>query len=226
MAYPTVLSVVGCASLVAILTFVVPRLKPALETADVSGFVRFLFACSDALRTPQGWAVVAIVAAVTVVIMLRWGSVLLGAFGPYRSFLAARREYAAIAGLRFLAAAHVPLPDAMEAMAACERDTAQRNVLRDAAASLSRGEPFSDIVRRMRLFGAFFASVAGAGYASGSLADALSAAQEEARQRMEKALAVLCAVVEPAVLTVIGVCVGGAVIALLLPLLDAAQRAY
>jgi len=222
-AYPAVLGVMGLISVFAVLLFVVPRIKGVLGTASLPPLTAFLIGYAAALRTPGGFFLSAFVLAAVCGALYVFRERLLVFIPWYRRYAADRDAFAVCAGLRMLISSRVPVADAFSVLAESASGPAEKK-LRAVAAQLRAGSSLPDVLRTHTVFGPTSDVIIAGGYESGSFVDALAAAEEESRSRMERSMQIMNSLIEPAVLLIVGGVLGTVIIGIMLPLMDVSQR--
>ena len=220
-AYPAVLGVTGIASVYAVLLFVVPRIRVSLGRVDLPWLTKVLLQCSDALREPV-WLVASFALLCGVGVgVYRARGMFARCLPWYGRFAADRDAYALCAGLRMLVASKVPVAEAFGALAAA---FPARGDLAAITERLRAGVSLPEVLRGGTVFGPMADVVIAGGYESGSFAESLASAEEEARGRMERSMQIMHALLEPAVLLAVGGVLGTLIIGIMLPLMDVSQR--
>lgn len=90
----------------------------------------------------------------------------------------------------------------------------------EAAESVKKGEAVSTTLARLHLFPMMMISMIGIGEESGSIEEMLGKTADYYDQELDEAITKLVALMEPALIVVLGIVVGFSVIAMLLPMFD------
>lgn len=116
--------------------------------------------------------------------------------------------------------AGLTLVDGLEVVADTAADRALRQVLRQAAEAIRRGEDLSQVVTRSRLFDPEFAQHLQLGERSGELTDMLERIAERYQRAADRSAERLAAFLGPAAILLLAVLIGLVVMASVLPLLQ------
>ena len=232
LAYPVLLAIVAIAVVTGLLVYVVPQivgvfanLKQALPWPTM-----FLIALSDGVKN-WGWIVagVAIVAIVGTRFALRrdsvraaWHRVLLRLPLVGKLTRAANTARAART-LALLSASAVPLLDALGIAAQVVPNLPMREAMRRAAHRVREGSAFSRALGDSGYFPPVALRLIASGERSGQLERMLDEAANHQAKELDRWLAVLTAVLGPAVILLVGAMVLFIVLAILLPIFNLNQ---
>lgn len=122
--------------------------------------------------------------------------------------------------LAILTESGVPLVDAIAAAAAGASNSIVARALSDAGRRVERGSPLALPLRRAEVFPPLLVEMIAVGEATGQLSDVLQKTAQHLNAEVEASVEALTAVIEPALIVVLGVLVGGILIAIYLPMFD------
>jgi general secretion pathway protein F len=228
LAYPAVLAITAVASVIFLLTWVVPRFTQVYRAAHklLPGPTRALLAVSSFLGT---YRLELIVAVVVVVLggraLLRWGKfrvrldglvLRMPVFGPvFRDW-----EMSRLAGtMSLLLTGGITVLRSLRLSAQVVRNLSVRREVEALASAVERGEPLSGRMRNSPFFDATTTEMIVVSEASGKLASVLNHLSAQRHRDFQAKTDALLSLVEPAIILVVGVLVGLTVVALLLPVL-------
>jgi type IV pilus assembly protein PilC len=92
--------------------------------------------------------------------------------------------------------------------------------LEEVRKDISEGTPFSDSLAKFKIFPDFFVQMVRVGEEGGSLDSVLKDIAESYEKEIEADLKILSSLIEPAIILVLGLVIGGMVIAMLLPIFN------
>lgn len=227
--YPAILAVVSLAIIVALLTFVVPDIVRVFTArgAELPFLTRALIGLSDFV---QSWGFT-VAGAVTGLIagglwLLRRPALRIGWHGWLaqtrltRSFVL-KSNAAQFAGtLATLTVSRVPLMEALAASAQTVPNLYVRARVEDAASRVREGAALSVALADAKVFPPMLIAMVSSGEAGGVLGVTLSRAAEDQARDLSTLVAALVALVEPAVLLLMGGIVMLLVLAILLPIVN------
>jgi type IV pilus assembly protein PilC len=214
---------------VVMLVFVVPRFAGMFESldAELPATTAFLLATGDLLRA--WWFAI-----VPAGLALPTGGyfwinsprgrrfadralVTLPVIGPVARSLSLAR-IARLLGV--LLTSHVKLLEALELTRLASRNSLYRELLSDASEKVTTGEDLARVFTNNRLVPPAFAETIRNGEQTGRLGEALTGLSEFMDEDNETAVKSLTALIEPAILIVLGLVVGFVALSLFLPLFD------
>lgn len=234
MVYPCVLLVLSIAVSVGLLVGVLPRFTGLFSSLgrELPPTTRALMALSDWL-IHYGWmaGVAAVGALVGLIGYLRtpmgWDLVCRLALRlPGVGIVVRRLTVARLTRLfGLLLNSHVPLLEAIGLTSAGMGHTAFRQLLARLSRAVSDGAPMAPVFRRSSLVPPAVAQVVETGEAAGDVGGGLTYVAECLDEDNAELIAVLSRMVEPAILLLLGLVVGGVAFSLFLPLFDIATAA-
>ncbi|MGR3467240.1 MAG: type II secretion system F family protein [Shimia sp.] len=225
--YPALLAVVSLGVVVALLVFVVPDIVRAFETrgAALPLLTRALIGASDWMARYGLLAAGALAGGlVLLALAMRRPALRLAIHRvqatrrPFRG-LVRRINATQFAGtLATLIVSRVPLVDALRAAAASISNLHMRAAAQDVARRVEEGAALSRAMREAGIFPPLLVAVVASGEQGGTLGASLSRAAEDQSRDLDAVVTAIVALVEPAVLLVMGLVVLLLVMAILLPI--------
>lgn len=227
--YPALLAVVSLGIIAMLMTYVMPDIVRVFTArgADLPLLTRGLIAFSEALRA---WGPLALLAAALGVLgFRRWLAAPRNRLAFHR-FLArspasarfvTRSSAAQFSGtLATLVRSHVPLVEALAAAGAATPNLFIRRSLEEATSRVREGASLRGAIEAAGCFPPMLVAMIGSGEAVGDLGEALAAAAEDQQRDLDAWVRTLVALVEPAILLVMGGLVMTMVLAILLPIMS------
>ncbi len=228
LAYPAVLAVTALASVIFLLSWVVPRFTQVYKAAH-----RLLPAPTRLLLSVSGflggyWLVLLVGAALAIVgvrylmrwsgFRARWDALLLR--WPVLGPVLTDWELSQLAGtMALLLTGGITVLRSLRLTAQVVRNAVVRREVEALAEAVERGEPLGGAMRNSRFFDATTTEMIMVSEASGKLASVLSHLAGQRHRDFQARTDALLALVEPAIILVVGLLVGLTVMALLLPVL-------
>ncbi len=227
--YPALLGVVSLAIIMLLMTYVVPDIVKVFRDrgADLPLLTRSLIAISDFVRSFGLYALLGCLAAAFAVErwlkvprnLRRWHGVL--AQGRVTRRLVQRLNSAQCAGtLATLLQSQVPLVDALAAAADVIPNLHIRARLREATDKVRQGMSLQRALHEAAVFPPMLIAMVASGEASGQLGRALDHAASEQQRDLDAWVKAVVALVEPAILVIMGGLVMAMVLAILLPIVS------
>jgi general secretion pathway protein F len=229
LAYPIILALVAIFVVFALMVFVVPRV---VEQFDDIGqalplLTRIVIALSHFLAT-WWWALIAAVAIAVFVtvralkdeaLRMRWdrGLLRLPLFGRLLRDLHAARMART---LSTMVASRLPLLEGLKLTTQTVHNRALRAASADIAESVRTGGSLSGALRRAAVFPPLLVYLAASGEASGKLDIMLERAAEYLEREFDSFTATALALLEPAIIVIMGAVVAVIVLSILLPILQ------
>ena len=233
LAYPVLLTIVACAVVAGLLTWVVPQIVGVFENLHqaLPLATRALIALSAFVRA-WGWLLVLVLVAFAVLARLllllredmrrRWHATLLRL--PFIGRLVRAANTArATRTLALLAGSAVPLLDALGIAAQVVPNLPMRDALRRAAFKVREGSAFSRALGESGLFPPVALRLVASGERSGQLPRMLDEAASQQQRELDRWLTALTATLGPAVILAVGAVVLFIVLAILLPIFNLNQ---
>lgn len=232
LTYPLLLTVVAIAVVAGLLAWVVPQIVGVFQNMQqaLPWPTRMLMALSQGLRD-WGWLLILLLAALVIATHLalrnegmryRWHGLLLRLPLIGRLTRAANTARASRT-LALLAAAAVPLLDALAIAAQVVPNLPMREALRKAAFKVREGSAFSRALSESGQFPPVTLRLIASGERSGQLPRMLEEAARQQQRELDRWLGVLSAVLGPAVILSVGAMVLFIVLAILLPIFNLNQ---
>jgi general secretion pathway protein F len=227
--YPALLGVVSLAIIMLLMTYVVPDIVKVFRDrgADLPLLTRALIAISDAVR---GYGIYALSGALLLAFgverwlknprnLTRWHGVL--ARGRMTARLVQRLNATQCTGtLATLLQSQVPLVDALSASSDVIPNLYIRARMRDATDKVRQGMSLQRAMSEAAVFPPMMIAMVASGEASGHLARALDHAATEQQRDLDAWVKAVVALVEPAILVLMGGLVMAMVLAILLPIVS------
>lgn len=228
LTYPAVLAITALASVIFLLTWVVPRFTRVYQAAHrlLPAPTRVLLGFSSFLGTYWLPLVVAASAGVLACrylmrwdkFRLRWDGFLLRA--PVLGPVLRDWELSRLAGtMSLLLTGGIAVLRSLRLTAQVVGNVRVREAIERLASAVERGEPLSGAMRSSRFFDATTTEMIIVSEASGRLASVLSRLAAQRHRDFQAKTDALLSLVEPAIILVVGLMVGLTVVALLLPVL-------
>ena len=227
LTYPATVVAAALVVTALLLIHIVPQFEAVFATAgaQLPAFTRFVIAASDGLRAWWPALVCALAAGGGALALLRWRSArwadatdawLLKM--PLAGPILAKAGVARCARtLACAAAAGVPLVDALGAVAGSAGNAAIARAVSRAGEQVAAGQPLSAGLRGAAVFPEMFAALIAVGEESGNLDEMLGKCADIYEGQVEDAVDNLTTLIEPALIGVLGVIVGGLIVAMYLP---------
>ncbi len=225
--YPALLALVSLGVIVALLTFVVPDIVRVFTArgAELPGLTRALIAVSDWM---QRWGITAAIAITLTLaalvallrvpeIRLTWDTWLTQA--PLFRHLVLRLNAAQFSGtLATLVQSGVPLADALQAAAGTVPNRFIRSRVAEITRNVQDGAALSKSVQAAQVFPPMLVAMIASGEAGGTLGDSLDRAARDQAASLKATVTTIVALVEPAVLLIMGGIVMLLVMSILMPI--------
>ena len=225
--YPTLVVVAALLITALLLIYVVPQFEAVFQAAgaELPAFTQLVIRASEAMQT--WWpAVLGSVLAAGIgftVLKRRWPRFRdaldsLALKLPVVGNLLANAATARCAGtLATAMAAGVPMLDALRAVADAAANAVYMRTLRGVCDKVAGGQPLSDCLRDGDLFPDMMVQMVAVGEESGSLEEMLGHVADQCEAEVSDATDHLASLMEPLLMVILGVLVGGLVIAMYLP---------
>lgn len=229
LVYPVVLALVAVAVIIALMTFVVPRV---VEQFDVSGqhlpaLTSAMIAASN-LMLHWGWLIASGFAAALAAL-----AVLLSRPGPRLAFdrmilglpvigrVVRKMEAASLArSLATMIGSGLPVLEALQLAARAAGNAVIRTAAQDMAAQVREGMGLSSALRRARVFPPLLVHLSASGESSGRLEPMLERAADYLERDVRTATSIALNLLEPAIIVVMGGIVCLVILSILLPILQ------
>jgi type II secretory pathway component PulF len=227
LAYPVLMAVVGLATVIFMLTFVMPRLMHIFVNMgqDLPVPTRILISTSHGLRQWWLWVIL-----VLIILLIRRQS----KTEPAKLFLSHLKIHLPLFGkimlkaelgrfsrtLEILIKSGIPILKSIEAAIPVVNNEIIKERLKTSYQELEQGGSFGRSLKNSKLFPLFISNLIIVGEASGKLADALSEVATSYERDTDEAIKIMTNLLEPLMILVIGLVVGFIVVAMLLPLFE------
>ncbi len=232
MAYPTLLAGVGTVSVFILLNFVVPRLKPLLEGMgkDLPLVTRIVLQLSFIVNKTWVVALVVLTAGAVLLYRQRGKDFLYRAIRktcemvPVVRRLSENQELTHFTqALVLLLKGGIPAMTALEIASQTVENTGMQQELAAACRNIAAGESIAKSFKDHTRLPDFFVKMVAIGEESGRLPEVLEEIASSCRQQIEMDIAVVVSLLEPFLILVLGVIMGGIVLAILLPTFEISQ---
>lgn len=232
MIYPAVLAFLAVAAVLALLYVVIPSFSGIFEQSgmDMPLPTRIVLAASNFVRSY--WYILFGVTGILVFVFLRYRSTEAGRYqldrlklwlpvikGPMQKIVTARFA----STLAILTSAGIPLVEAIESAAATTNNAVVIEKMKIANEGLQKGERLTGMITATGLFPPMMLSMVKIGEESGSLESMLVKTSDYYEEELETAIKQLLSLLEPAMIIVMGVIIGGIVASVMLPMFELAH---
>lgn len=229
LVYPIVLAVVALCVIVALMTFVVPKVVEQFDTSgqQLPWLTNAMIAISHVMLD-WGWAIALWIAGA-----LALSAWLLSQTGPRLAFdgallrlpiagrLLRNVEAAGLArSLATMIASGLPIPDALKLAAQTTGNTVVRAAVRDMTVAVHEGSGLSSAMRRARVFPPLLVNLAASGESGGKLEPMLDRAADYLERDFRTATSIALSLLEPAIIVIMGGIVCLVILSILLPILQ------
>jgi type II secretory pathway component PulF len=232
LAYPVLLSGVGAVSVFILLGFVVPKLRPILEGMgkELPFFTQCILQLSMLLN--QSWMIglVLVMALILAIHVFKGRELAVRLIGKAVGLIPVVRRLAVSQELTYftqmlalLLKSGIPALKAFEIAAETVSSDVLRRELAAACGAIASGEGVAKSLRGHTDLPDFLIRMVAVGEESGCLVDVLEEIAASYRRQIDNDLAVVSALLEPLLILVIGLIMGGIVIAILLPTFQITQ---
>ena len=232
MIYPAVLAFLAVAAVLALLYVVIPSFSGIFEQSGMAMPLptRIVLAASNFVRS--SWYILFGVTGILVFLFLRYRSTEAGRYqldrlklnlpvikGPMQKIVTARFA----STLAILTSAGIPLVEAFESAAATTNNAVVIEKMKIANEGLQKGERLTGMITATGLFPPMMLSMVKIGEESGSLESMLVKTSDYYEEELETAIKQLLSLLEPAMIIVMGVIIGGIVASVMLPMFELAH---
>ena len=232
MIYPAVLAFLAVGAVLALLYIVIPSFSGIFEQSgmDMPLPTRIVLAASNFVRSY--WYILFGVTGILVFLFLRYRSTEAGRYqldrlklnlpvikGPMQKIVTARFA----STLAILTSAGIPLGEAIESAAATTNNAVVIEKMKIANEGLQKGERLTGMITSTGLFPPMMLSMVKIGEESGSLESMLVKTSDYYEEELETAIKQLLSLLEPAMIIVMGVIIGGIVASVMLPMFELAH---
>lgn len=232
MIYPAVLAFLAVAAVLALLYVVIPSFSGIFEQSGMAMPLptRIVLAASNFVRSY--WYILFGVTGILVFLFLRYRSTEAGRYqldrlklwlpvikGPMQKIVTARFA----STLAILTSAGIPLVEAIESAAATTNNAVVIEKMKIANEGLQKGERLTGMITATGLFPPMMLSMVKIGEESGSLESMLIKTSDYYEEELETAIKQLLSLLEPAMIIVMGVIIGGIVASVMLPMFELAH---
>ena len=232
MIYPAVLAFLAVGAVLALLYIVIPSFSGIFEQSGMAMPLptRIVLAASNFVRSY--WYILFGVTGILVFLFLRYRSTEAGRYqldrlklnlpvikGPMQKIVTARFA----STLAILTSAGIPLVEAIESAAATTNNAVVIEKMKIANEGLQKGERLTGMITSTSLFPPMMLSMVKIGEESGSLESMLVKTSDYYEEELETSIKQLLSLLEPAMIIVMGVIIGGIVASVMLPMFELAH---
>ena len=232
MIYPAVLAFLAVAATLVLLYVVIPNFSGIFEQSGVALPLptRIVLAASNFVQSY--WYILFGGVGLLVFLFLRYRSTEAGRYqldrlklwlpvikGPMQKIVTARFA----STLAILTSAGIPLVEAIESAAATTNNAVVIEKMKIANEGLQKGERLTGMITATGLFPPMMLSMVKIGEESGSLESMLIKTSDYYEEELETAIKQLLSLLEPAMIIVMGVIIGGIVASVMLPMFELAH---
>lgn len=232
MIYPIILLVMVVFAVVALLYFVVPSFKSIFDSSgtELPLPTRMVLGASNWLQSY--WYILLAIVVGGGFAFNRYSKTETGRYqidslklslpllrGPMQKIVTARFS----STLATLTSAGIPLVDALEAAASTTNNARVMDKVADVSEGIQQGMRLTDMIQRTEIFPLMMLSMVKIGEESGSLETMLIKTSDYYEEELEAAIKQLLAMMEPALIIIMGVLVGGIVASIMLPMFGLAS---
>jgi len=228
MFYPAMIILVAIIVTVILLLFVVPQFETLFQGfgADLPIFTQFVLGLSESLQKHGFWFLLGIVAFVVGFVQIKNRSAkfreMLDRVSlriPVIGNILTKAAYARFARtLSTMFAAGVPLVEALESVAGATGNIVYENGVHDIREQVASGQQLQLSMRSVELFPNMMVQMVAIGEEAGSLDSMLSKVADFYEEEVDNAVDALSSLMEPLIMVVLGLLIGGLVIAMYLPI--------
>ena len=232
LAYPALLLFVGIASILVLINFVVPRLRPMFERAgqDLPLITKFIFKMSEFSHLTMG----SLIAAVIIIPLflktsqgqrsaLKIKDVMFKILPVFRS-LQYNQELASFSrSLCLLLQSGVSLLHSLEIVIPLIQRKKLRKALETSYSQVAQGERFAKSIAVFSVLPNFFVKMLLIGEESGRMAEVLDELSYSYIDQVERDISIISSLIEPVLILFLGLILGGIVLAILLPTFQITQ---
>ena len=229
MTYPCVILVIVIIVVIVLLVGVIPQFEQMFEDlgSELPIFTRMLIAFSEFLQ--HKWYICIAIVAAVVFALKAFGKTDGGSYlyakiamkAPVFGNLTIKSAAATFSRtLSTLLAAGIPLIDAVEQVAKMMNNRIIREGLMDAKVQVAKGVPLSKPIRDMEIFPAMLPQMIKIGEETGNIEEMVDKVADYYEMEVNDATDALTAMMEPLIIVVMGVVVGGIVLAIYSPMLN------
>jgi type II secretory pathway component PulF len=232
LAYPSLLLLVGLASIFVLINFVIPKLRPIFEGLgnELPMITKVVLGVSAFSK--KSWWLVGIVAGIVgVVLYLRTGGAIFNRWFkkikvhlPVVKRLVKNQELANFSrALSLLLKSGVPALKSLEVATPSIEEQQLREQLKKVCQQVAQGQTISHSLETLTGLPSFFTKMIAVGEESGRLAEVLDEISHSYTQQLEADIALTTSLLEPVLILALGLVLGTIVIAILLPTFQITQ---
>jgi general secretion pathway protein F len=232
LAYPILLLVLGLGCLAFFIWGVVPRMRTLFDSmgGQLPWPTRFLIQCSEFLSSSWGWVIAGAVLAVAACRALARVPAVIEAAEQLMLFVPGLREIVQARyisrftrTLQLLLHSGLPVFQAIDVARPTLGSARLERRMQDAHDLLKRGETIAESLRAARCFPPLVIHMVAVGESAGTLVDVLDELATYYERQLDETLRITTALLEPAMIVLMGLLVGFCVLAMILPVFQMTQ---
>ncbi|MCM8796249.1 MAG: type II secretion system F family protein [Candidatus Omnitrophica bacterium] len=227
LAYPILMAIVGLATVVFMLTFVIPRLMRIFMGQELPLPTRILISISHCLRAAGLWIILILAIIILVIrrhLKTKTGKLSLSIIKlrlPILGDLMLKAELARFSRtLELLIKNGIPIIKAIDIAIPVLENEVIKNRLRQSYKELTQGGSFGRSLKNSKIFPLFMSNLISVGEESGKLDEALAEVASSYERDTDEAMRIMSSLLEPLMILGMGLVVGFIVIAMLLPIFE------
>lgn len=229
LAYPFLMAIVGLATVVFMLTFVMPRLMRIFVNLGekLPLPTRILISISQGLR--QGWFWIILILAIIILVIKRQAKTKVGRLSlsifklhlPVLGNFILKAELSRFSRtLELLIKNGIPILKAIDIAIPVLENEVIKNQLRQSYKQLEQGGSFGKSLKNSKVFPLFMSNLITVGEESGKLDEALAEVASSYERDTDEAMRMMASLLEPLMILGMGLIVGFIVVAMLLPIFE------
>ncbi|MCX5712252.1 MAG: type II secretion system F family protein [Candidatus Omnitrophica bacterium] len=232
LAYPTLLILVGMASIFILITFVVPKLRPILEgMGDKLPLITKVILAISSVSNKYWWGVLAIAVVGALILYQRSSGLLFKRLGrkamtvlPVLKRLTKNQELSYFSrALALLLKSGVPALKSLEISISNIEDQKLKTELESVCKNVASGHSLAKSMSTLTGLPKFFTKMVAVGEESGRLSEVLAEAAVSYIQQVESDIALVTSLLEPILILILGLVLGTIVLSILLPTFQITQ---
>jgi type II secretory pathway component PulF len=235
LAYPVLLILVGLASIFVLINFVIPRLRPILESlgAELPLITKIILKVS-ALSSKSWWAFLGIVIFIILVLYRLKGATFFKLLIrkikmniPVLKRLTKNQELDYFSrSLCLLLKSGVPALRSLEVSTAGIENPQLKEELKKTYQNVASGQSIAKSMENLTSLPSFFTKMVAVGEESGRLAEVLEEISHSYIQQIEADITLIASLLEPILILALGLVLGTIVLSILLPIFQITQMAH
>lgn len=228
MFYPIAVIIAAIIVTIILLLFVVPQFESLFQGfgADLPIFTQFVLGLSDGVQNHGLWMLIGLIAVIVTFVQIKKRSAKFRELldrsalrAPVIGNIFTKAAYARFARtLSTMFAAGVPLVEALDSVAGATGNIVYEKGVHEIREQVASGQQLQLSMRAVELFPSMMVQMVAIGEEAGSLDSMLSKVADFYEEEVDNAVDALSSLLEPLIMAVLGVLIGGLVIAMYLPI--------